>query len=139
MTAAHSRAAPLLWLIPLAGLVILSAFAARLTGYRIAIAISQIMMGVWLVAGILAVWLYWRRIDEAAQEAQKSAWLWGGGFGMVAGWIADMVMSLPGVYPSVRHLVLNLGGALIVGGGLVAVGAVVGFLIAWAIWWGARR
>ncbi|THD64696.1 hypothetical protein [Phenylobacterium sp.] len=139
MTSMRSRLTPLLGLSALAGVLILFSLTVRFTDYRPPVLVWPVIGVGWIAAVTWALLLYWRRLDEAAQEAQKSAWLWGGSFGMAAGWLADAAMSLPGVYPSVRHVVLSLGGALIVGGGLVAVGAAAGFLIAWAIWWGARR
>lgn len=100
---------------------------------RLAIASTAAVAGAWLTLR------YWSRIDEAAQEAQKSAWLWGGGLGMGVGWAADMVLSLPRFAGLLRGAIPHLGGALVLGGGLVALGAVGGFSIAWATWWAAKR
>jgi hypothetical protein len=82
------------------------------------------------------IWLYWRRLDEAAKEAQKFAWF--------VGSIGALVLSAPimmffrlgalplphGVTPGVYF---GLGWVML---GLFQL---LGFLIAWAGWWWAKR
>ena len=139
MTAHTGPARPILWLGVLVIAMVAMAAGQHLAGVTLPLLVRSIIGAAVLAITIWLVLSYWARIDEAAKEAQKSAWLWGGSAGMAVGFVADGVLSLPQVYPEVRGAVLHLGGALLVGGAVVAVGAVIGFLIAWAIWWGARR
>jgi hypothetical protein len=101
---------------------------------------------VWAIA---MVTLYWRRLDEASREAQRSAMLWGGFYGLLAAmaggvaiafspaassWIADTTTKLSdgGGAPATTH-------AFLIGIAFAAVCTVIGFSIAWAIWWAKRR
>jgi hypothetical protein len=82
------------------------------------------------------LWLYWRRLDEAAKEAQKFAWFVGSTAALVL--TAPIMLffrlgALPlphGVTPGVYF---GLGWALL------AFSQLLGFLIAWAGWWWAKR
>jgi hypothetical protein len=82
------------------------------------------------------LWLYWRRLDEAAREAQKFAWFYGS--------IAATLLSVP------IMLVLRLHDTLLPGhagpGVYFALGCMFlwiaqgsGFIVVWAGWWAARR
>jgi hypothetical protein len=99
----------------------------------------------WMLAGAYAaamawaawfLWLYWRRLDEAAKEAQKFAWF--------VGSIAALVLTAPlmmffrlGALP----LPHGLGPGVPFGLGymLLALSQLIGFLIAWVGWWQAKR
>lgn len=82
------------------------------------------------------VWLYWRRLDEAAREAQKFAWFVGSILAIVLTAPVMLLFRLgilplphaaaPGVY-------FGLGWASLM------VAQFFGFLIAWAAWWWAKR
>ena len=133
------RLRPVLWMGVLAIAMVALAIGLRVAGVTPPL-LWRTIIGVGVAA--VMVWLllrYWAGIDEAAKEAQKSAWLWGGSAGMAGGFVVDGVLSLPRIYPQVREPILRLGGALLAGGALVAVGAAIGFLIGWAIWWGMKR
>ena len=133
------RLRPILWMGLLTLAMVTLAIGLRLAGVTPSL-LWRSLVGAGVVA--IMIWLvlrYWAGIDEAAKEVQKSAWLWGGSAGMAAGFVADGVLSLPQVYPQVREPILRLGGALLVGGQVVAIGAVIGFLTGWAIWWGSKR
>ena len=82
------------------------------------------------------IWLYWRKLDEAAKEAQKFAWF--------VGSIGATVLSAP------LMLFIRLGGlplphtatpgvAFALGWAMLGVAQLIGFLIAWAGWWWAKR
>ncbi|MGX1744962.1 MULTISPECIES: hypothetical protein [unclassified Brevundimonas] len=85
-------------------------------------------IGVVILAAGLAVFLalhtlyWWRSLDEAAREAHKWAWWWGGNLGLVAGGAAVVIAALAGV---------NLLPA--------ALPHTDAALIAWCGWWIARR
>ncbi|WP_337186554.1 hypothetical protein [Phenylobacterium sp.] len=85
----------------------------------------------WLVAG------YWRSLDEAAREAQKWAWYWGGSIGMGVGAIAIVFEPL-GV-AALLPAAASRADLLAYGAGVVMAAQLLGFLIAWAWWWGSRR
>lgn len=78
------------------------------------------------------IWLYWKRLDEAAKEAQKFAWF--------VGSIAATVLSAPlmlffrlGALP-LPHQVTP-GVAFGLGWAMLGLAQGIGFLIAWAGWW----
>ena len=91
--------------------------------------------------------LYMRRLDEAAWQAQKDAWLWGGMIGMTAG---ILTLAMPFVSAPIAERVVAYAAragedtvspvqaALVLGAVCVAVAQSIGFLVAWAIWWMRR-
>ncbi|HAC00069.1 MAG TPA: hypothetical protein DCF67_00585 [Brevundimonas sp.] len=60
-------------------------------------------IGVFVLAAGLAVFLalhtlyWWRALDEAAREAHKWAWWWGGNLGFIVGGAAVVIAALAGV------------------------------------------
>jgi hypothetical protein len=94
----------------------------------------------WLVAAILllsgaATLLIWRRLDEAAREAHKWAWYWGGSAGLVA------VLAMLMLGDRAFDLAADVGLTNSFESGITAVLLlqVIGYLIAWAWWWLRRR
>jgi hypothetical protein len=94
----------------------------------------------WLVAVVLIVsgvitLLMWRRLDEAAREAHKWAWYWGGSAGLVA------VLALFLLGDRGFDIVASLGLTNSFESGIKAVLLleVVSYLLAWAYWWLRRR
>ena len=92
-----------------------------------------------MAAGLWASVWWWRQLDEAAREAHKWAWFWGGSAGMafclsllVAAGLRpeDLDASLRSVAPSdlVRASVACLLGCQMIGYGA-----------AWAFWWLRHR
>ena len=83
---------------------------------------------------------YWRRIDEVAREGQKAAWFIGS--------IAAIIFTAPPMLylrgagaPQLAELVRSPDAPGVwfgLGWSLLAVGQVIGFLIAWGAWWLAR-
>ncbi|HYF22348.1 MAG TPA: hypothetical protein VD929_03015 [Caulobacteraceae bacterium] len=89
-----------------------------------------------------AIWLtllHWRRLDEAAREAHKAAWYWGGSAGLaVAGVVTGVFLARPETPMPWR---LGDGDAGLVATGLLlcAAAQMIGYLVAWAWWWLVRR
>jgi hypothetical protein len=134
----------------LIGLVVLMIVLGLLGG--VASAFSADMpgqLGVLLTAAVLAavmggsLWLgvwWWRRVDEAAREAHKWAWFWGGSCGMLLGFICLLTVSIRG---SDIPLPASFGETphdLLVSGMMAILGfQIVGYGLAWAWWWLGRR
>ena len=83
------------WVRSPAGRAILAVVAiyAVMVAFAVGLNLSGLELGRGVRAGIAVAfavpvaWLalnYWRAIDEAAREAQKWAWFWGGSGGMAA-------------------------------------------------------
>ena len=94
-----------------------------------------------LIATLVASVFCWRALDEVAREAHKTAWMWGGSFGMVAAFVAFIAAREH--WP---HLLeTGFGGgrspADLVELGLMGVvtAQMVGYLLVWAGWWLAKR
>ncbi|MGA0607762.1 hypothetical protein ACO2Q0_17360 [Phenylobacterium sp. VNQ135] len=133
------RALPILGLIGLMGGV--AGFTlARLAGWNVP---AEARWLVFLATVVPAVWLtrlYWLRIDEAAREAQKTAWFWGGSIGAVVGFALMMMQGARDltfwglVPPDASPIVFVQAGAF-----GVVLGQLAGFFIGWAIWWWRMR
>lgn len=97
--------------------------------FRLAIMLASCAVALWLVG------VYWRGLDEAAREAQKSAGFWGGSFGTVIGLgllVSPLDLISLAASDSPRALMMH-------GGMVVALCNVAGFMVAWAWWWWSRR
>lgn len=94
-----------------------------------------------IIAFLLALTSFtWRSMDEAARDAHKSAWFWGGGLGVaVAGWAASVIMA-PGVDFSALMPAVNAPQGYF-GLGVLATMLLqlIGFVIVWAGWWLSKR
>lgn len=94
-----------------------------------------------LMAVVLGVsFWWWRRLDEAAREAHKWAWYWGGSTGMLIGLVLMIVLT---TRPADIVIPAPLGEtpAELVGAGMLAILGFqfVGYGLAWAWWWLGRR
>jgi hypothetical protein len=94
---------------------------------------ALIAMAVVSVASVI----YWRNLDEAAREAHKFAWFWGGS--------ASLVLVIP-ILPllNTAQLVAAFGphppSDWVIGGVLSLLGLqVVGYSLIWVGWWLVRR
>ena len=102
-------------------------------------------IGVVVLAAGLTVFLvlhtlyWWRSLDEAAKEAHKWAWWWGGNLGFIVGGAAVVIAALNGVH-LLPARVPHTDAALIALGVIAAFAAqAVGYGVAWCGWWVARR
>ena len=92
------------------------------------------------VVGIVMTFFYWPRLDEAAREAHKFAWLWGGSAALFL-----MVLALPFLLATgatVPPLFFERDDAAGVAANAILatfMAQVVGYGIAWALWWLKRR
>jgi hypothetical protein len=126
---------------PLIGIALI--FAAELVllmglhayDIRLGLPLSLLTVMLFLVPAVWLGGLYWHRIDEAAREAQKTAWYWGGSLGMGIGVIAVALFGRLGFAPA------DAGPTLLLTYGAVGVvfAQLIGFGIAWALWWARRR
>lgn len=108
------------------------------------------LMGAAIVWALVFVGPYWRRLDEASREAQRSAMMWGGSYGLLAAIIdCTLIAFSPAGAGWVQEIATRLGEraggrapdtsfAFLAGAMFTAVVSVTGFMIAWIIWW-ARR
>lgn len=93
-----------------------------------------VSIGFMVVALATGVW-WWGQIDEAAREAHKWAWWWGGScaMGLAAavliafGFVHDVLPASIQTAPP-EHLILG-------GGYFVLICELVGYSIAWCVWW----
>ena len=86
-----------------------------------------------------AAWM--RSIDEAAREAHKAAWFWGGSAGMGVGGIAIILSSLPQA-ETLRFAVdgrTDPAALMAAGAMLMMLLMLVGYTVVWAWWWLTRR
>lgn len=95
-------------------------------------------LGLGLIFLICVAW--WNRVDEAAREAHKWAWWWGGTAGTAIGgvFLAVVVAAARGDAPAA---ISAASAADLIYGGAFAIMTcqVVGYGIAWAAWWLRRR
>jgi hypothetical protein len=100
--------------------------------------------GVFIMGGGLWAAVAWMRsIDEAAREAHKSAWFWGGLAGMSVGGFAIILSLLP--QASSWRLPFTFFGRedpaihAAIGAYAMQLLMVLGYTVAWAWWWWKRR
>jgi hypothetical protein len=103
-------------------------------------------MGIFAVivmAGAILVGTLWMRsIDEAAREAHKAAWYWGGSGGMAAGGVLMILSFLPQAarisIPSVLSDRTDPAAYAVTGALALMTLMMIGYLIVWAWWWIVR-
>ncbi|KQS57449.1 hypothetical protein ASG17_01630 [Brevundimonas sp. Leaf363] len=96
-----------------------------------------------MAAGMAASVAWMRSIDEAAREAHKAAWFWGGSGGMMVGGVGVILATLPqsadwtlplvwfGRDDPVAWMAAGCFGSLLI--------MIAGYTVVWAWWWLARR
>jgi len=99
-----------------------------------------------LIGAVVGLWvsIYWMRaIDEAAREAHKAAWFWGGAGALLFGLPLLLIATLPqtatwslpdwfyGRSDPIAHAALGAGGLLVL--------MLAGYTVAWGWWWFRRR
>lgn len=95
-----------------------------------------------IMAGSLWVGAEWMRvIDEAAREAHKAAWYWGGTAGMCVSGVG-LILSSAGPWREVIAREIGSSGSpidyLSAGAALMIVPMLIGYTVVWAWWWLAR-
>jgi hypothetical protein len=96
-----------------------------------------------LVLGLPVAWLslvYWRRLDEAAREAQLVAGFWGSAIGMGAGMLAVVVggragwdfLGLITAHEEPWRLMFH-------GATILAAAQIAAVTVCWALWWWRHR
>ncbi len=103
------------------------------SGLAASLAVNGVAMG---AALILCIW-WWRRIDEAAREAHKWAWWWGGCTGALVG--ATILLTALSRDSGMGFGGLPLPEVLVAGMSLMFACQVIGYTVAWAVWWVKRR
>ena len=118
-------------------LMIALVFGLRASGVQVA---GSVRLGVAIAFVVPVGWFilnYWRAIDEAAREAQKWAWFWGGSAGMAVGLVTMITQP--------RWVIATFADGpdpvdVLHAGALVLIAAqLIGFFVAWVFWWGSRR
>ena len=119
------------------GLMFGVVFALRFGGFDPP---APVRLAIGLAAAIPAIWFagnYWRSLDEAAREAQKWGWFWGGSVGLALGFVSI------GLWPSAVASLLPPDASaerlMLLGAVTVMTAQLVCFLLAWALWWWRRR
>jgi NhaP-type Na+/H+ or K+/H+ antiporter len=88
-----------------------------------------------MAVGVWACALWWRGLDEAAQEAHKWAWYWGSTFGGSLGAVALFTVA----YAGEAALTAEPKDLLIAGAAIIGLSQMVGYGVAWGFWWLKRR
>ena len=94
--------------------------------------------------GAMAVTVAWMRsIDEAAREAHKSAWFWGGCGGMAVAGVLVILASMPQAatvdIPVWFPDRTDPAAYAATGAAGLALLMIAGYTLAWAWWWWKRR
>ena len=138
--------------VGLAALIALMFVAAIAVGYfsasgsldedRATVWVMSVFVVLLMVGSMVGGVAWMRSIDEAAQEAHKSAWYWGGSSGMAVGGILVCLATLP--QAGSIHIPSWLDGRTDPAA-YAAAGAfgmmllmLIGYLVVWAWWWFAR-
>ena len=87
------------------------------------------------ILGVLSI-VYWRRLDEAAREAHKWAWFWGGGAGLfVALALLPLLLADGAAAVVLDEFAGASNGPVVTGVLIVFCFQCVGYAIAWICWW----
>ncbi|CAN5284340.1 hypothetical protein BH10PSE2_BH10PSE2_21100 [soil metagenome] len=96
-----------------------------------------------VMVGAIVVSAKWMRlIDEAAREAHKAAWFWGGSAGMAVGGVGVILTALPqSAFLAIPALMGRTDPVIYLAAGASAMLLLmlVGYGIVWAWWWLVRR
>ncbi|MEN5147227.1 hypothetical protein [Brevundimonas diminuta] len=109
---------------------------AGLAGFVMTAAVLAVVMG---GALLISVW-WWRHIDEAAREAHKWSWFWGGIGGIAIGAPLLLVLSMRRDEIQLPHWLGETPPDLLLSGMMaILLFQLIGYGVAWAWWWLARR
>jgi hypothetical protein len=104
--------------------------------------IMAVFAGLIMIGSLLVGAAWMRSIDEAAREAHKSAWYWGGTAGMAVGGVGIILAGLP---QSEAWVLASVNGrtdpaAYMAAGAFgILLLMLAGYGVVWAWWWLARR
>jgi hypothetical protein len=91
---------------------------------------------------------HWCALDETGRVAHRTAWYWGGSTGLgVAIVLVAVTLKAPpllswleGTVTSLIHgKTSSIGLAFFFGAMFAAILQIIGYILAWLAWWGARR
>ena len=100
---------------------------------------AALMLAAVLVLGLVSTVSYWRRLDEAAREAHKFAWYWGGSTGVAIALVIAVVLSQTDLL-AVGFAGSTTTGELVSLGMMAAMGLQAAcYLAVWAGWWLSKR
>lgn len=116
-----------------------AAFLSEMPG-QVGLTLTAVLLALGMAGALWLGMAWWRRVDEAAREAHKWSWFWGGSCGMAVGFVCLSIVSMRGADVPLPAWLGTAPQDLLVSG-MMAILAfqVVGYLIAWAWWWLARR
>ena len=104
------------------------------------IAMTAVMLALVMAAALSICTWWWRHLDEAAREAHKWAWFWGGTSGMAVGAVLLMVLSLRREEVVLPQWAGETPPELLLNGMMaILLFQLVGYGLAWAWWWLGRR
>lgn len=98
-----------------------------------------------VLAMIAAIWIggaWMTSIDEAAQEAHKWSWYWGGSVGMAVGGVLIILATTPMAHGwTVPVIIEPASPAAYAASGAMGMLLlmIVGYGLAWGLWWLRRR
>jgi hypothetical protein len=139
MKGVSARAPAWLLFVVMAASGLLLGFGARAVNLSGAALVAMIAFLI-VAAGFGAV-VYWRRLDEAAREAHKFAWYWGGSFGMAIAIVLAVTLTRGGLDTQLARMSEAAGPGNFVSLGMMAAMGVqaVCYLVVWAGWWISKR
>lgn len=85
--------------------------------------------------GLWASVRWWKGLDEAAQEAHKWAWWWGGTVGLCAAGVVLLTL----MFGAGDLGEGSVEGSILAGTAIVIGCEIVGYGVAWVVWWLKRR
>ena len=104
--------------------------------------VSPLIIGL-MVTALIGTLVWMRLIDEAAREAHKFAWYWGGLSGLAAGGVFVILATLPQAAAFDAQATFGIrddpAAYMALGATLLAAVMTAGYLVAWAAWWLKRR
>ena len=84
------------------------------------------------------VW-WWAKLDEAAREAHKWSWWWGGSSGMAVGAVLLLTLAIRNDVTKLAWIGAQPADYFQAGIMAILSFQMIGYVVAWAGWWFARR